>query len=168
MEDVQNVAVIPTRTMQAQEVYAAALSFQSPRILGAAELRVDRAAHRVYVAAQEVPLTPLEYKLLLRLAEQPEHVHTRERLLDEVWQVNAGNTTRTVDTHVKRLRDKLGNAGRLIQTVRGVGYRLSETPSPQGADGRCDRRHGSDADPLPRQSRPVSLRVHMAAARSVG
>jgi two-component system phosphate regulon response regulator PhoB len=55
-------------------------------------------------------------------------VQSRERLLDDVWGMDVEVTTRTVDTHVKRLREKLGEAGRYVETVRGVGYRFSETP----------------------------------------
>src|SRR5580698_2573065 len=91
-------------------------------------LRVDRGAHRVWVDGQEVELTALEFKLLLTLHDRRNRVQTRDALLSDVWKIDADVTTRTVDTHVKRLREKLGSAGVYIQTVRGVGYRFAERP----------------------------------------
>jgi two-component system phosphate regulon response regulator PhoB len=91
-------------------------------------LRVDRAAHRVWVEGHEVELTALEFKLLLTLHDRRNRVQTRDALLSDVWKIDADVTTRTVDTHVKRLREKLGHAGVYIQTVRGVGYRFAERP----------------------------------------
>jgi two-component system phosphate regulon response regulator PhoB len=91
-------------------------------------LRVDRAAHRVWVNGHEVELTALEFKLLLTLHDRRNRVQTRDALLSDVWKIDADVTTRTVDTHVKRLREKLGTAGIYIQTVRGVGYRFAERP----------------------------------------
>jgi two-component system phosphate regulon response regulator PhoB len=91
-------------------------------------LRVDRAAHRVWVSGHEVELTALEFKLLLTLHDRRNRVQTRDALLSDVWKIDADVTTRTVDTHVKRLREKLGDAGIYIQTVRGVGYRFAERP----------------------------------------
>jgi len=91
-------------------------------------LRVDRGAHRVWVDGQEVELTALEFKLLLTLHDRRNRVQTRDALLSDVWKIDADVTTRTVDTHVKRLREKLGAAGIYVQTVRGVGYRFAERP----------------------------------------
>jgi two-component system phosphate regulon response regulator PhoB len=91
-------------------------------------LRVDRAAHRAWVEGHEVELTALEFKLLLTLHDRRNRVQTRDALLSDVWKIDADVTTRTVDTHVKRLREKLGQAGMYIQTVRGVGYRFAERP----------------------------------------
>jgi len=90
------------------------------------ELRVDPAAHRVWVAGSEVALTSLEFKLLLTLYERKNRVQTRSVLLNDIWGIEADITTRTVDTHVKRLREKLRTVGRYIETVRGVGYRFTE------------------------------------------
>src|SRR5438045_1054560 len=87
----------------------------------AADNRVDRAAHRVWVGGNEVELTALEFKLLTTLHDRKNRVQTRSVLLDDVWGIKADVTTRTVDTHVKRLREKLGAAGDYIETVRGVG-----------------------------------------------
>jgi two-component system phosphate regulon response regulator PhoB len=91
-------------------------------------LRVDRGAHRVWVEGNEVELTALEFKLLLTLHDRRNRVQTRDALLSDVWKIDADVTTRTVDTHVKRLREKLGPAGIYVQTVRGVGYRFAERP----------------------------------------
>ena len=89
-------------------------------------LRVDRDAHRVWVEDAEIALTALEFKLLVTLCDRRNRVQTRAALLDEVWGIEAELTTRTVDTHVKRLREKLGAARDYIETVRGVGYRFTE------------------------------------------
>jgi len=113
---------------------------QPRRVIVLGPLHIDVDAHRVHANGHEVPLTWLEFKLLVTLAERPDRVQPRGQLLTEVWRVKPGNTTRTVDTHVKRLRDKLGLAGGMIQTVRGIGYRLSELPSIQDVDGRCSGR----------------------------
>jgi two-component system phosphate regulon response regulator PhoB len=92
------------------------------------ELRIDPAAHRVWVGGAEVALTSLEFKLLLTLYERKNRVQTRSVLLNDIWGIEADITTRTVDTHVKRLREKLRSVGRYIETVRGVGYRFTEAP----------------------------------------
>jgi len=91
-------------------------------------LKVDRAAHRVWVDKAEVALTVLEFGLLTTLLERRGRVQTRDRLLNDVWDIHADVTTRTVDTHVKRLREKLKEAGHYVETVRGVGYRFKEAP----------------------------------------
>jgi len=92
------------------------------------ELRIDPAAHRAWVGGIEMMLTTLEFKLLLTLYERKNRVQTRSVLLNDIWGIEADITTRTVDTHVKRLREKLKGVGRYIETVRGVGYRFSEAP----------------------------------------
>jgi two-component system, OmpR family, phosphate regulon response regulator PhoB len=92
------------------------------------KLRVDREAHRVWAEDQELELTALEFKLLVTLYDRRNRVQTRSALLSDVWGIDADITTRTVDTHVKRLREKLGEAGNYIETVRGVGYRFTDTP----------------------------------------
>jgi two-component system phosphate regulon response regulator PhoB len=89
-------------------------------------LRIDESAHRVWVDGEEVELTLLEFKLVLALYENRDRVQSRSALLDGVWGVDVSITTRTVDTHVKRLRDKLHRAGEYIQTVRGIGYRFAD------------------------------------------
>jgi two-component system phosphate regulon response regulator PhoB len=100
----------------------------NPQILDVGELHVDCQAHRVTVNEEDISLAALEFKLLVTLIERHDHVMPRATLLSDVWGVNPEITTRTVDTHVKRLRGKLGSAGRFIQTVRGIGYRFSENP----------------------------------------
>jgi two-component system phosphate regulon response regulator PhoB len=89
-------------------------------------LKVDLDGHRVQVEDQEISVSALEMRLLAYLAQSEGMVCSRTDLLTDVWHYSPGVTTRTVDTHVKRLRDKLGRAGALIQTVRGMGYRLSD------------------------------------------
>lgn len=91
-------------------------------------LRLDREAHRVWVDDVEIELTALEFKLLVTLYERRNRVQTRAALLDDVWGIQADITTRTVDTHVKRLREKLDGARDYVETVRGVGYRFVGTP----------------------------------------
>ena len=91
-------------------------------------LRVDREAHRVWAKDTELELTALEFKLLVTLFDRKNRVQTRAALLSDVWGIDADITTRTVDTHVKRLREKLGEAGVYIETVRGVGYRFADNP----------------------------------------
>jgi two-component system, OmpR family, phosphate regulon response regulator PhoB len=95
-----------------------------PEAVGA--IRVDVDAHRCYVAGEEVALTPLEFRLLTTLMSRLGRVQSREQLLSDVWEMSSEIETRTVDTHVKRLREKLGVARDLLETVRGVGYRLVE------------------------------------------
>jgi two-component system phosphate regulon response regulator PhoB len=95
-------------------------------------LRIDREAHRAWVDESELQLTAIEFKLLVTLYERRNRVQTRETLLDDVWGIEAAITTRTVDTHVKRLREKLGPAGRYVETVRGVGYRFADSPEGAG------------------------------------
>jgi two-component system phosphate regulon response regulator PhoB len=90
------------------------------------ELRLDRERHRCIVAEEAVELTAKEFRLLEALMSRPGRVLSRQRLLDEVWGSDITVTERTIDTHLKRLREKLGSAGRFIETVRGVGYRFAE------------------------------------------
>lgn len=109
-----------------------------------APLILDEEAHRVTVAGREVPLTALEFKLLAQVMRRPGQVQTREALLDRVWGYAAGVTTRTLDTHVKRLRGKLGAARVAIETVRGVGYRLAAPrPARRPAEGGTTAGGGS-------------------------
>jgi two-component system phosphate regulon response regulator PhoB len=91
-------------------------------------LRIDRGGHRVWVSDVEVLLTALEFKLLSTFLARKGRVQTRDRLLSDVWGIDAEVTTRTVDTHVKRLREKLGEAGAYVETIRGVGYRFRDQP----------------------------------------
>lgn len=99
---------------------------QSTQRVTTGPLVVDEARHRVTVAGREVALTRLEFQLLTFLAANRERVHSREALLARVWGLGPDIETRTVDTYIKRLRAKLGDSGALIETVRGVGYRLHD------------------------------------------
>ena len=87
-------------------------------------IRIDRETHRVTVDDHDIELTATEYKLLLTLAERRGRVQDRGQLLEAVWEASPDIQTRTVDMHVQRLRAKLGDAGELIETVRGFGYRM--------------------------------------------
>ena len=90
---------------------------------GPISLNLD--AHEVIVENNEINLTALEFKLLKHLIDRKGRVQTRNQLLGDVWGYSSEVTTRTVDTHIKRLREKLGDVGKYIQTIRGVGYRLN-------------------------------------------
>ena len=89
-------------------------------------ISVDPARHRVTVGGKVVRLTSVEFKLLAMLMKRRGRVQSRDRLLNEVWGYESIIDTRTVDTHVRRLRKKLGKAAGAIETVRGFGYRLRE------------------------------------------
>ncbi len=91
-------------------------------------LRVDVAAHQVWVDGEEVQLTALEFRLLSTLLGRRGRVQSREALLSAAWEDGVHVTERTVDTHVKRLRRKLGPAAAYIETIRGVGYRFAAQP----------------------------------------
>ena len=88
--------------------------------------RVDTSAHRVWVSEVELLLTATEFKLLVTLLSRAGRVQSRGTLLRDVWEAPPNLNTRTVDTHVKRLREKLGEASDYIETVRGVGYRFTQ------------------------------------------
>jgi two-component system phosphate regulon response regulator PhoB len=98
-------------------------------VLTIGPITIDRAEHRVSSDGHAVDLTPTEYKLLLILAERRGRVQSRAHLLETVWDAAPDIQTRTVDMHVQRLRTKLGEAGDLIETVRGFGYRLKSGQS---------------------------------------
>ena len=97
-------------------------------ILSLGELSVDRGRHLVRVAGEDVALTLKEFQLLCLLLERPGTVFTRDQLLSTVWGYDFEGTSRTVDVHVRTLRQKLGAAGNLVQTVRGIGYKIGEAP----------------------------------------
>lgn len=91
------------------------------------DLRLNLDAHQVFVRDEEIALTALEFRLLKHLLDRRGRVQTRDQLLEEVWGYSSDVTTRTVDTHIKRLREKLLGAGDCIQTIRGVGYRFARS-----------------------------------------
>jgi two-component system, OmpR family, phosphate regulon response regulator PhoB len=90
------------------------------------ELRIDLQSHRAMWGEEELNLRPLEFRLLCLFLENPDEVLTRSQLLEQVWGISAHVNTRTVDTHVRRLREALGEAADAIETVYGVGYRLRQ------------------------------------------
>jgi two-component system phosphate regulon response regulator PhoB len=95
-----------------------------PELFTIGDIVIDKQRHCVTSGGAEIELTSTEYKLLLYLAEQKGRVHSREKLLQNVWSYNNAGDTRTVDTHVTRLRSKLGLPGDIIKTVRGFGYKI--------------------------------------------
>ena len=99
---------------------------QQSAVLEHSGLRIDAERHRCFVDKDEVDLTAKEFDLLVNLMRSRGRVLTRDQLLDLVWGSGIVVTTRTIDTHLKRLREKLGTAGDLIETVRGVGYRFAD------------------------------------------
>lgn len=98
----------------------------SKDILTIEDLTVDIPRHKVTIGKKEIFLTAMEFKLLVILMQKSGRVQSREQLLDDVWDIQADITTRTVDTHVKRLRQKLGPCGKYIHTIRGYGYKFEE------------------------------------------
>lgn len=115
------------RRRQTRRVEAAVPDTEgSKKIFG--PLTIDEGAHRVWVSDEEVALTATEFRLLWALASREGRVQTRGALLQDVWDMPPDLNTRTVDTHVKRLREKIGVASAFVETVRGVGYRFSRKP----------------------------------------
>jgi DNA-binding response OmpR family regulator len=90
-------------------------------------ITVDQARHQATVGERPVRLTSVEFKLLTMLMRRQGRVQARDRLLNEVWGYESAIDTRTVDTHIRRLRKKLGKASAAIETVRGFGYRIRES-----------------------------------------
>lgn len=90
------------------------------------DLALDHGKHEVTIAGKRIDLTATEFKLLALLMERRGRVQGRDRLLNDVWGYESVIDTRTVDTHVRRLREKLGKVANYIETVRGVGYRIAE------------------------------------------
>jgi DNA-binding response OmpR family regulator len=106
------------QTHQSSEEENAPLQFGS--------IAIDLGRHSVTVDGRSIDLTTIEFKLLTALVERSGRVQSREDLLKNVWEYETGIDSRTVDTHVRRLRKKLGSASRYLDTVRGFGYRLLE------------------------------------------
>jgi len=124
-----------TKPFSTQEMLArirAVLRRRAPEIVNdtvqLGELMLDAATYRVTLAGAELKVGPTEFKLLHYLMKHPERVHTRGTLLDRIWGDHVFIEERTVDVHVKRLRESLGEAGVMIETVRGAGYRLTAQP----------------------------------------
>ena len=95
------------------------------QILEFGPISMNLEAHDVSINGESILLTALEFKLLKHLLKRKGRVQTRDQLLGDVWGYSSEVTTRTVDTHIKRLREKLGKTGDFIQTIRGVGYRFN-------------------------------------------
>jgi two-component system phosphate regulon response regulator PhoB len=102
------------------------LSSSTADLFSVGDIIIDKERHTVMSAGAEIDLTSTEFKLLLFLAEKKGCVQSREKLLQNVWSYNNAGDTRTVDTHVTRLRGKLGEPGDIIKTVRGFGYKIEE------------------------------------------
>jgi two-component system phosphate regulon response regulator PhoB len=95
-------------------------------VLQCGGIAVDISRHLVTVDGRRIDLTATEFKLLTTLLQRRGRVQTREQLLKDVWEYDSGIDSRTVDTHMRRLRKKLGRSARCLDTIRGVGYRLAE------------------------------------------
>lgn len=102
---------------------------ESNEVLSIDQLTIDIPRHKVTVCGKEITLTHIEFKLLLTLLKRKGKVQSRDTLLDDVWDIEADVTTRTVDTHIRHLRQKLGSMEKWIETIRGLGYRFSEEKS---------------------------------------
>ena len=102
------------------------VSREGEKMIQIGDLLIDIDRHQVSIKKKPMELTSTEFKLLVELASNRGRVQTRERLLDKVWGYTYEGYARTVDTHIRRLREKLGQQGDLIETLRGVGYRFRE------------------------------------------
>ena len=129
-----------TKPFSTQELLArirAVLRRRAPEHAGdtvaVGELVLDAAAHRLTWRGRALKIGPTEFKLLHYLMRHPERVYSRSQLLDKVWGDHVFIEERTVDVHVKRLREALGGAGAMIETVRGAGYRLAAPSFATGA-----------------------------------
>ena len=122
-ELVMRVKALARRTAERRAARAATGSDRKLRWKG---LELDPVRHRVFVDDVELQLRPLEFKLIQVLLEHPGRVFTRGQLLEEVWGISGEASSRTVDTHVRRLRERLGTCGEAVETVHGFGYRLKE------------------------------------------
>ena len=118
MELVSRIKAVLRRTLKSGQ--------ETQDIMKAGELELDTKKHEVTAAGEVVNLTLKEYELVKRLMKNPNIVMTRDCLLEDIWGYDFDGETRTVDVHVRTLRQKLGTCGEMIETVRGVGYRMRE------------------------------------------
>lgn len=118
MELVSRIKAVLRRTLKSGQ--------ETQDIMKARDLEIDTKKHEVTAAGEVVNLTLKEYELLKRLMKNPNIVMTRDCLLEDIWGYDFDGETRTVDVHVRTLRQKLGTCGEMIETVRGVGYRMRE------------------------------------------
>ena len=102
------------------------VDYESEKVIQIGDLLIDIDRHQISIKKDPIRLTSTEFKLLVELASKRGRVQTREHLLDRVWGYTYEGYARTVDTHVRRLREKLGPFGDSIETIRGVGYRFRE------------------------------------------
>jgi two-component system phosphate regulon response regulator PhoB len=102
-------------------------SEQADERLTLGPLEIDQAGHRVFLSGEEISFSAQEMRLLAHMASSPGKMHTRRELLTEVWGYRPDVSSRTLDTHIKRIRDKFGSVAWMVQTVHGVGYRLAES-----------------------------------------
>ena len=114
-------------TLRIKAILRRGAAEQSEGPITAGTITIDPARHRVRAANKDVDLTSIEFRLLRMLMQRRGRVQERDRLLNEVWGYESVIDTRTVDTHIRRLREKLGKAGDQIETVRGFGYRFRES-----------------------------------------
>ncbi len=98
--------------------------FSDEQVLSYRNLTLDSLKHKIMIDNKTIELTPMEFKLLSVLIKRQDRVQSRDNLLNDVWGITAEVTTRTVDTHIKKLRKKIGKLGRFIKTIRGLGYKL--------------------------------------------
>ena len=103
-------------------------------VLKVAGLEIDLTRHIVTLEGRELVLTLMEFKLLVALIKRKGEAQSREMLLSDVWNVDKTLNTRTIDTHITRIREKLGDTGRMIKTVRGLGYKLEEKEGTTNAE----------------------------------
>ena len=123
-EVVMRVRALARRSQERTQANARAAT-EAGKPLAWRGLAVDTVRHRVTLDGQELSLRPLEFKLVTTFLENPGVVYSRAKLLEEVWGITAEMNTRTVDTHIRRLRERLGTHGEAIETVHGFGYRLA-------------------------------------------
>ena len=116
MELVSRIKAVLRRTKKKEEA----------EVLKAGPITLNEKKHEVLVDGEHINLTLKEYEMLKRLIHNKGSVLTRDRLLEEIWGYDFDGETRTVDVHIRTLRQKLGSAGEVIETVRGVGYRITE------------------------------------------
>lgn len=116
MELVSRIKAVLRRTKKKEEI----------EVLKAGAITLNEKKHEVLVAGEHINLTLKEYEMLKRLMHNKGIVLTRDRLLEEIWGYDFDGETRTVDVHIRTLRQKLGSAGEVVETVRGVGYRITE------------------------------------------
>ena len=117
-------------TSRIRAVMRRAESIHAPQTANARDyksvLEIDASTHTVSVAGREIALTPQEFEVLVVLGRKPGHALTRTELIEGAWEESSNPSARSVDTHVKSLRSKLGAIGNVIETVRGVGYRIKD------------------------------------------